>query len=132
MSDGQFVFIEAENEEIVYQIEGAQVIDVSIGPAGPPGPQGDLGPTGTAGVVISPTPPEDKDILWADVSTDGASIKQEVRSDGTESYSYIGAADSGSDEDDPVWRITRISYSPIAIMTAINVRWTNRTTAQYN
>jgi hypothetical protein len=81
------------------------VVEVQVaGPQGPPGPPGL-----------------------------GASLPI-VRSATAGGFSYIGQAEVGSAESDPVWKITRISIiEPVGVTTvAVNASWTNRLSEVYN
>jgi hypothetical protein len=62
------VTVSAPNPVVQVVSEGPQ------GPTGDAGPTGAQGPTGEPGVVISPSEPDDLDVLWADTSEEGDAV----------------------------------------------------------
>jgi hypothetical protein len=62
------VTVSAPNPVVQVVSEGPQ------GPSGAAGPTGAQGPTGEPGVVISPSEPDDLDVLWADTSEEGDAV----------------------------------------------------------
>lgn len=61
----------------------------------------------------------------------GQSAQREARHAWSAPYSYIGIAAEGSDEDAPVWRITRINGNTAETAEAMPVAWSDRLTAVY-
>jgi hypothetical protein len=88
--------------------QGAQGIQGETGPQGPQGIQGETGPQGLPGV--------------------DATVHAR-RQEHSTPYLYAGTAPTNSLESDPVWRITRLTYtngSLTATQLAENVTWTGR------
>lgn len=94
----------------------------SAGPKGDKGDQGIQGPIGLTGAQGEPGP-----------RGPGASLPT-VRSATAGGFSYIGQAEVGSAESDPVWKITRISIiEPVGQPAqATNAIWNDRLTEVYN
>jgi hypothetical protein len=105
------------------------------GPTGPIGPTGSTGETGEQGIVVSSTPPDDTEVLWADVTESGRdAIQREARSDWVAPYSYIGIAAFGTTENSAGWKVTRIETinNNVSITKASPIAWSDRLTAVYS
>jgi hypothetical protein len=74
--DGQTVSLQVANvtggQDVT--VERAKLVLATPGRQGEQGVAGPAGPTGEPGVVISPTEPDDLDVLWADTSEVGDAV----------------------------------------------------------
>lgn len=143
MSDKEIIFVQIP-DEATYDIvinESVQIsekitefVDVHFGPTGPIGLTGSTGPTGATGPTgpIGPTGLTGSTGPTGATGVAGEAFSQEVRSDSTSNYSYIGIAQVGANESDTIWRVTRISLtSPPLTSAANNISWANRYTSIY-
>lgn len=89
--------VEAQTFDVTVSAPNPLVQVFSEGPQGPAGAASTVpGPTGPPGVVISPTEPDDTDVLWADTSEVGDAV---VPVGGTTGQSLVKASDADYDSE---------------------------------
>jgi hypothetical protein len=108
--DGQTVSLQVANvtggQDVT--VERAKLVLATPGRQGEQGVAGPAGATGEPGVVISPTEPDDQDVLWADTSEVGDAV---LPLGGVAGQSLVKV--SGDDYDTDIVVLTQAEYDAL-------------------